>query len=263
MPHTETKLVAKIHIVGSLHSVNPRLFGLGGVGFVSGRRFKIDAVTLGWLRVANSFNPDFIDTAPLYGEGRSEGLIGRTTGRHVKIITKVGVPFKGMIQPRSFQKYEPNPQTVVNGVQLWEDLFPPTDLVLYLRESLNRLRRPQVFAFILHAISPELQLPRYIDALRKIKRDGLAENIGFSQDGPVTHDAVWADLVELNYSQVPSTTYRQTSKRIYVVNQLMRDTEGDLKVAMHALLALPTNFWPVLGTSSLGRLRQFLNYRCS
>jgi aryl-alcohol dehydrogenase-like predicted oxidoreductase len=247
--------------MSKLSSSGQRLFGLGGVGFVSGRRFNLDAVARVWLRVANRFNPDFIDTAPLYGAGRSERLIGRTMSHQIKVITKVGVPVEGMIQPRSFQKYKSTTQTDLNRVQLWEELFPPTDLNLYLRESLNRLRRPQVFAFILHAILPELQLPRYIDALRKIKRDGLAENIGFSQDGPVTHDTDWADLVELNLSQLPLTTCRQTSKRIYVVNQLMRDTEGDLKMAMHTLLALPENFWPVLGTSRLRRLRQFLNYR--
>lgn len=105
----------------------------------------------------------FIDTADVYGNGRSERLIGSflktlpNQGRDLFIATKLG-RLKGFPDGYSYE------------------LFRECTI-----ESLERLGRPTLDLTQLHCVPPHvLQDGRVFDWLRKLKQDGLIRHFGAS-----------------------------------------------------------------------------------
>jgi aryl-alcohol dehydrogenase-like predicted oxidoreductase len=115
------------------------------------------------LQAAVDHGVSFIDTADVYGNGRSERLIGQflktlpDAGKNLFIATKLG-RLKGFPDAYSF------------------DLFRECTL-----ESLERLGRPSLDLTQLHCVPHKaLQEGKVFDWLRKLKQQGLIRHFGAS-----------------------------------------------------------------------------------
>jgi diketogulonate reductase-like aldo/keto reductase len=64
--------------------------------------------------------------------------------------------------------------------KVWPSHFAPRDLERSAKESLSRLRLPDVDLLLLHWPNPQIPLRETLAALCKVKRMGLARNIGVS-----------------------------------------------------------------------------------
>jgi len=64
--------------------------------------------------------------------------------------------------------------------KIWPNHFAPRELERAARDCLARLRLGEVDLLLLHWPNPNVPLPETIGALCKVKRDGLARNIGVS-----------------------------------------------------------------------------------
>jgi 2,5-diketo-D-gluconate reductase B len=64
--------------------------------------------------------------------------------------------------------------------KIWPSHFAPRELARAAKESLMRLRLSEVDLLLLHWPNPQIPLAETLGALCKIKRDGLARHIGFS-----------------------------------------------------------------------------------
>ena len=64
--------------------------------------------------------------------------------------------------------------------KIWPSHFAPRELDRAARESLARLRLSEVDLLLLHWPNPQIPLQETLGALCKVKRDGLARNIGVS-----------------------------------------------------------------------------------
>ena len=110
-------------------------WGLGGMDYGPIKEKK----ALNLLNYAYKKRINFFDTAPLYGNGRSETIIGsflRNKKRKKIIISSKG----GMLPHRGFD---------------WQQNFSFSNLLKDLNESLNRLNTDYLDYFLLH--SPNIQ----------------------------------------------------------------------------------------------------------
>jgi 2,5-diketo-D-gluconate reductase B len=64
--------------------------------------------------------------------------------------------------------------------KIWPDHFAPRDLARAARDCLVRLRLSEVDLLLLHWPNPQIPLAETLGALSKVRRDGLARNIGVS-----------------------------------------------------------------------------------
>jgi 2,5-diketo-D-gluconate reductase B len=64
--------------------------------------------------------------------------------------------------------------------KIWPSHFAPRELERAARDSLVRLRLSEVDLLLLHWPNPQIPLAETLGALCKVKRDGLARNIGIS-----------------------------------------------------------------------------------
>ncbi len=103
------------------------------------------------------------DTAPTYGHGRAEALLGRALGarRHEAIIvTKCGLPTRPHLKPYRDGRY----QTIMEDVE----------------ESLRALQTDYVDLLLLHWPDPETPLDESMRALMDLQQAGKARFIGVS-----------------------------------------------------------------------------------
>jgi aryl-alcohol dehydrogenase-like predicted oxidoreductase len=114
------------------------------------------------LRTAIDAGVTFLDTADVYGDGRSERLIGNflqslpDRGQHLFVATKLGR--RGYPDDYSFDNFK-----------RWTEA------------SIQRLQRPALDLTQLHCIPPRhLEAGHVFDWLRKLKSDGLIRHFGAS-----------------------------------------------------------------------------------
>jgi 2,5-diketo-D-gluconate reductase B len=95
-----------------------------------------------------------IDTAEIYDNEREvgEGLYASGVKRHDVFLT----------------------------TKVWPSHFAPRALERAVRDSLVRLRQSEVDLLLLHWPNPQIPLAETLGGLCKVKRDGLARNIGIS-----------------------------------------------------------------------------------
>lgn len=129
------------------------------------------------------------DTAPLYGNGRSEKIIGnflkKKDRKKIIISTKCGMlPHKGFD---------------------WKQDFSITRIISDLRGSLTRLQTGYVNYFLLH--SPDLEkidLKKIIDLSKVLKQTGLIKKFGISLRSPYDFKNYnlknIVDVVEFNFN---------------------------------------------------------------
>ena len=150
-------------------------FGAWGIGGVTAGLTSYgatdDGVSLGALRRALDLGINFFDTSNVYGDGRSEQLIGHAFAsdrEKVVIATKAG-----------FSSWDREPD------------FSPATIVRSCEQSLVRLRTDYVDLLQLHNPSPKtVAQGDAIGALDRLVRDGKARAWGLSIRSPLDAIAV-------------------------------------------------------------------------
>lgn len=161
---------------------------------------------LGLIKGARDLGVSVFDTANIYGQGRSESLLGAALkgDNDVCIVTKAGqvfplkqrllAPLRGpasLILKRSSGMKAGLKAVRTQGLP--RD-FRPERLRQALTASLRRLRRDRVEIFLLHSPRMEhLADGAALDALAEFKRSGLAGMVGVSCDDADVLAAVCRD----------------------------------------------------------------------
>jgi aryl-alcohol dehydrogenase-like predicted oxidoreductase len=115
------------------------------------------------IRAALDVGIDWIDTAPFYGWGRAEEIVGEAVqGRRnqVSILTKCG--------------------TVRRGDGTWGDDGSPAAVRADLAASLRRLRTDHVDALQLHDPDPDVPVEETVGAMAELVAEGTVRAIGLS-----------------------------------------------------------------------------------
>ncbi len=125
-----------------------------------------DRDSLATIRRAIELGVNLIDTAPIYGHGRSEDLVGRAlaeSGQRDGIIlaTKVGLNW--------------NPEKT----KVWRD-SSPARLRFEIEESLRRLRTDRIDVYQVHWPDASVPFEETMEALIKLQRQGKIRFIGMS-----------------------------------------------------------------------------------
>jgi len=135
--------------------------GLGSIAHGYGHVEDRDAIHL--VHRLESLGINFVDTAPIYGDGHSEEVLGRALqGRRDRwiICTKGG---HGATRGRA-----------------WTD-FSRKRILRQIDDSLHRLQMDTVDVYLLHNPTPEdVKKGECLEALEHIKRDGKARFVGVS-----------------------------------------------------------------------------------
>jgi len=123
-----------------------------------------------------------IDTAPVYGFGRSEEVVGRAiAGRRAEVLllTKVGLRWD---DPRGELYFKTEDQ---NGKprEVWRN-SKPDSIVVEVEQSLARLRTNHIDLVQVHWHDPTTPLEETMGALAKLVRQGKVRAIGVSNFTP-------------------------------------------------------------------------------
>src|SRR6267143_2485390 len=128
-----------------------------------------DAESLRTLQRALDLGVTFLDTADIYGDGRSERLVGQAIqGRRsgVVVATKFGGGF--------------NPDGTAGGLGRPERVLPA------LEASLRRLGTDYVDLYYLHRVDPTTPIEETVGAMAELVDRGLIRHIGLSEVSPAT-----------------------------------------------------------------------------
>lgn len=111
----------------------------------------------------------FFDTAFAYGEGRSEGILGRLIRRHsARLVTASKIPPKNRTWPAPSQAR-------------LDECFPPEHIREFTERSLSNLGLPRLDLMQFHVWQDAWALDeRWLRAVEDLKRDGLIGGIGIS-----------------------------------------------------------------------------------
>lgn len=154
-------------------------FGAWGIGGRTEARTSYgdtdDATSRRALMAAFDHGVTFFDTAPAYGDGRSESLIGEAFSRcrdRVVIATKGGQ-----------QRFADAPD------------YSEAGLRQSLDASLRRLRTDWIDVYQLHSPPPDImaRLPEIIGTLERLRAEGKIRHFGVSVKSPVEALAVLGD----------------------------------------------------------------------
>lgn len=230
-------------------------FGLGGVvigGFKGLRgRWNLDKL----LGKALDLGVSFVDLAPSYASEASESTFGQSGfSSEFKVISKTGVPYDGMQSPdgRVFESRKHGSLPT----QIWIDWFRPEDLEFYCMQSLSRLGKEHLDAYLLHAIPQGMQLEPWVEALTELRKKGLAQKIGFSSDVRVDVSSEWAEVVELPLSQ--ALIFEPDPGQTIVVNGILRETLGNLSETKRLVRELLPDSSILVGTGKVKNLTDTL-----
>jgi len=164
---------------------------------------------------------------PLLGLGTWE-LRGRACARVVEQALRLGY-----VHVDTAELYE-NEREVGDGVhasgikrsavfvttKIWPTHFAPPALERAARDCLVRLRLSEVDLLLLHWPNPQVPLAETIGALCKVKRDGLARNIGISNfNSAQMEEALAASSEPLVCNQVECHPFLDQSKLIAACRQ--------------------------------------------
>ena len=170
-------------------------WGIGGPmerdGTISGYGQVDDAESLRMLRHALDQGVNFLDTAPWYGDGHSERLVGeviRNRREAVVVSTKVGIFLKD-------KRYTSD--------------YSGDYIMAHYEDSLERLGTDYIDVYVLHSPEAGLYQPSGMAALRELKRRGIIRAYGISF--PASHaesesfflplcEAEAVDVVQLRFN---------------------------------------------------------------
>ncbi|WP_447979368.1 aldo/keto reductase [Candidatus Nitrospira bockiana] len=125
-----------------------------------------DRESIGTIRRALELGVNLIDTAPIYGHGRSEEIVGRAiaeSGRRdaVLLATKVGIEWN------------------VEQARAWRNSSRKR-IEQEVEDSLRRLRTDRIDLYQVHWPDPETPLKETMDTLADLRRAGKIRFIGVS-----------------------------------------------------------------------------------
>jgi 2,5-diketo-D-gluconate reductase B len=104
--------------------------------------------------------------------------------------------------------------------KIWPSHFAPRELERTARDCLVRLRLSEVDLLLLHWPNPQIPLTETLGALCKVKRDGLARNIGVSNfTVPLIDEALQASSEPLVCDQFECHPFLDQSKLIAACRQ--------------------------------------------
>jgi 2,5-diketo-D-gluconate reductase B len=104
--------------------------------------------------------------------------------------------------------------------KIWPSHFAPRELERAARDCLVRLRLSEVDLMLLHWPNPQIPLKETLGALDKVKRDGLARNIGVSNFGvPLLEEALRTSSEPLICNQFECHPFLDQSKLIAACRQ--------------------------------------------
>ena len=169
-------------------------FGAWAIGGSWGQ--QSDGDSLAALRTALDLGCNFIDTAQVYGDGRSERLIGQVLrerkGEKVYVATKI---------PPAPGEWPPSPYDKV------EERYPEKYLRERVERSLRDLQTDSLDLLQLHTWTRAWnRKPAALEILRKLQKEGKLQGIGIStpeQDQNSLIDLMrggWLDAVQVIYN---------------------------------------------------------------
>lgn len=176
-----------------------------GCAHLPGMLREKDAVAL--LETALDLGITHFDTAPLYGWGAAEPLLGQLAARRrdeMKIVTKVGVAPPGTTA-RAIGKLSgraPRPRFGRFSIDQVRESFD---------QSLRALRTEKVDALLLHEVTPEHLSDELLRALDLLKRDGKVAALGLATSATHSTAILRAygdrfDIVQVAMDSAPTTT---------------------------------------------------------
>jgi methylglyoxal reductase len=158
-----------------------------------------EAESISAIRAAIDAGVSLIDTAPAYGQGRAEEIVGKAIeGRRDKVVlaTKCGLVWH-VQKGNHFFDYEGQPV---------HRYLAAGSIVHELEQSLKRLRTDYIDHYITHWQDPTTPIPETMEALEKLKAQGKIRSIGASNTSIADVEAYFAagqlDAVQEEYSMV-------------------------------------------------------------
>ena len=153
-------------------------FALGCWPFAGGHLwgYQADSDSIDAVKTSIENGINFFDTAPGYGEGKSEEVLGKalqSNRKEVVITTKVS--------PNSLDK---------------------KGLIKSCEESLTRLRTDYVDLYQIHWPNPDIRIEETVEALIKLKKMGKIRSIGVSNFGIEDFKSI-SGLTEIVTNQLP------------------------------------------------------------
>jgi aryl-alcohol dehydrogenase-like predicted oxidoreductase len=180
--------------------------GCAALGSRTGRRVAMEAVSR-----AAALGVNFYDTAPFYGQGESERILGAVVcnRRHEFIVaTKVGLypslllRTAAVLKPmvRSALKAIPGArrqflQQSVQGFMRSNNTvsFDAASIAKSVDSSLRRLRTDYIDLLLLHVTPPAGQIDTALEVMLRLKQQGKIRHFGASSHG-AEETALWLSL---------------------------------------------------------------------
>lgn len=170
-------------------------WAIGGPGWRGGWGAQTDADSLAAIHAALDGGVDWLDTAPLYGRGHAETVIGRAlaerpdAGRGVRVATKCGWPWVGR-HARPFARLT---AASVRGE---------------MHASLRRLRVERIDLYQVHHPRPPEQLAEGWEELARLRERGLIGACGLCNAPAAVVDRLRA-IAPVATLQVPYSLLRR------------------------------------------------------
>jgi aryl-alcohol dehydrogenase-like predicted oxidoreductase len=151
-----------------------------------------EAQSIATIRAAVEHGITLIDTAPVYGFGRSEEIVGKALAQgglrsQVQIATKVGLGWRDGAVYRDSR---------------------PAHLRREIEDSLRRLRTDVIDLYQVHWPDFETSIEETADTLRDLRREGKIREIGVSNYSPEQMDAFRA-VASLEAVQSPYNLFER------------------------------------------------------
>ena len=210
--------------------------GLGTAGF--GRRLTRKQ-KLALLEEAYALGITYFDTAPLYGRGTAEGVVGEfAAGKRdeVRLATKVGMGWTGRVRRQVVRSFE------VEAVRA------------SLETSLKALRTDRVDVLLLHEPTGDDLRPELVEFLLEQVDAGRAGAVGVAAGGAVLTEALargerFPEVIQAPVDELPDGAGRLAISHSALVGV---ELPGP---ALQRALQLNPNGVVLFGTSSLEHLR--------
>jgi len=158
-----------------------------------------EAQSISAIRASIDAGVSLIDTAPAYGQGLAEEIVGKAIeGRRDKVVlaTKCGLVWH-VRKGNHFFDYEGRPVHRYLGAE---------SIVYEVEESLKRLRTDYIDHYITHWQDPTTSISETMEALEKLKAHGKIRSIGASNTSAAEVEAYAAagqiDAIQEEYSMV-------------------------------------------------------------
>lgn len=151
-------------------------FGIGG-GTAWADTAKDEEKYIELIHKARDMGIDFFDTAPVYGTGNGEEILGKAIkGRRADYIigTKCSLQWR---DGRGISEYTRDGKSV-------RRCFEPDSLRADLEDSLRRLGTDYIDVYIAHRQPPIGEVAGVMDSLLTFKKEGLIRAIGISNADP-------------------------------------------------------------------------------